>query len=118
MCAVRVGDWSGPEQRKARRVALGASIECRDGFDVYQGKAENISVTGLLIRSEKQSSEDKVLAVSFFLPGHATRIQAEARVAHIVPGVFMGLEFSTVSELTQSAIEQYVNSVPTSELKP
>ena len=115
MCANRVG-FSGPEQRKNRRVPLGASVECRAGFEVYHGKAENISISGLLVRSERQSQPDELLQLKFMLPGDTPTdsviVQATARVAHIVPGVFMGLEFTEIPEATQAAIEKYVDATP------
>ena len=114
MCANRVESFSGPEQRKNRRVPLGASVECRAGFEVYHGKAENISVSGLLVRSEKQSAPDETLQLKFMLPSSnpsdSVIVQATARVAHIVPGVFMGLEFTEIPPATQAAIEQYVEA--------
>ena len=116
MCAIRVDGFSGPDQRKFRRVPLGASVECRAGFEVYHGKAENISVSGLLVRSENQSQQDSVLQLKFLLPGATPNdsviVQAEARVAHVVPGIFMGLEFTEVSHDTRTAIENYVSSAP------
>lgn len=116
MCAVRVDNFSGPDQRKYRRVPLGASVECRSGFEVYHGKAENVSVSGLLVRSEKQSDPDTTLHVKFLIPGtnpsESVIVQAEARVAHLVPGVFMGLEFTEIPDSTRMAIEWYVNAVP------
>src|SRR5689334_19089861 len=114
MCATRNENFSGPEQRKFKRVPLGASVECRSGFEVYHGKAENISVSGLLVRSDKQSAADDTLQLKFMLPGNTPSesviVQATARVAHLVPGVFMGLEFTEIPPATQAAIEQYVEA--------
>jgi hypothetical protein len=116
MCANRMDSFSGPEQRKFRRVPLGASVECRAGFEVYHGKAENISVSGLLVRSERQSEPDTTLQVKFLIPGtnpaESVIVQAQARVAHIVPGIFMGLEFTEIPDSTRMAIEWYVDTVP------
>lgn len=116
MCAIRVDGFSGPDQRKHRRVPLGASVELRAGFEVYHGKAENISISGLLVRSEKQSASDTTLNLKFLIPGanpsDSVIVQAEARVAHLVPGVFMGLEFTQIPDSTRMAIEWYVNTVP------
>ena len=88
----------------------------RSGFDVYHGKAENISISGLLVRSEKQSAADTTLNVKFLIPGanpsDSVIVQAEARVAHLVPGVFMGLEFTQIPDSTRMAIEWYVNTIP------
>lgn len=116
MCAYRVDSFSGPDQRKHRRVPLGASVELRSGFEVYHGKAENISISGLLVRSEKQSAAETTLNVKFLIPGanpsDSVIVQAEARVAHLVPGVFMGLEFTEIPDSTRMAIEWYVDSVP------
>ena len=118
MSDVHVGEWSGVENRKHKRVALGVPIECRQAETVVQAQAENISVRGLLVRSKEPFDEDTELTISFFLPGSDTPIRSRARVAHLVPGVFMGLELLDLKAAMQQQIERYVAaSVPLAKAK-
>ena len=113
MSEVNVGKWSGIEHRRHKRVALGVPIECRQGETVVQARAENLSVSGLLVRSKEEFEADTELMVSFLLPGSNAAIRSRARVAHLVPGAFMGLELLDLKAAMLQQIEQYVAaSVP------
>ena len=110
MPEVRVGEWTGVENRRHKRVPLHVAIECRSKNTVIQGRAENISTSGLLVRCTDPFPQDSELALSFQLPGAAQPIRCEARVAHTVPAVFMGLEFSGLPESTRAEIARYVEA--------
>ena len=105
---IRVGEWSGVEQRQHKRVLLGVFIECRSGSVTVAGKAENVSLGGMLVRAEKTFPWDEEVTVSLVLPSSAQTIQARARVAHVVPDAFMGLEFVDLSPVSRRLIEKYV----------
>jgi hypothetical protein len=111
MSEVRVGEWSGVENRRHRRVSLQVPIECRSGSKVLLAKGENISVSGLLVRCTDPFPHDSEILVAFTLPGSAAMISSVARVAHIVPAVFMGLELTGLSAETRQKIEQYIASI-------
>jgi len=108
MSDVRVGGWSGVENRKHRRVSLQVPIECRSGQKVLLAKAENISIRGLLVRCTEPFPQDSELGVSFTLPGAALPIRSEARVAHFVPGMFMGLELTGLPPEARQMIDRFV----------
>ena len=108
---VHVGEWSGVESRQHKRVALGVPLECRSVQKVVSGRAENLSLGGLLVRVEETSfSWDEEVSVSFALPGSTEALQVRARVAHVVPDVFLGLEFLELSPPAREQIEQYVSA--------
>jgi len=98
MSEVHVGEWSGVENRKHRRVPLRVPIECRQGAARLEAVAENISVSGLLVRCKEAFPQDSEISVSFTLPGSPTPIRTQARVAHVVPEMFMGLELLNLPE--------------------
>ena len=108
MTDVRVGEWSGIENRKHRRVPLKASIQCRSGKSVVEALAENISINGLLVRSNKPFPQDTEISLSFTLPGSSRRIESQARVAHVVPDAFMGLELLNLTAESRAEIERFV----------
>ena len=108
MSEVRVGEWSGVENRKHRRVSLQVPIECRSAQRVVLAIAENISISGLLVRCTEPFPHDSEITVSFTLPGSGAAITSLARVAHIVPSVFMGLELTGLAPGDRKAIDQYV----------
>ena len=77
-----------------------------------EGRAENISISGLLVRllgSPGQTfPENQEITVSFAMPGLAHAVQARGRVAHVVPDRFMGVEFLELDPELAQRIEQYV----------
>ena len=108
MSEVHVGEWSGVENRRHRRVPLQVPIECRSGSKVLLVKGENISVSGLLVRCTEPFPDDSEIRVAFTLPGSNASISSVARVAHIVPGAFMGLELTGLNPEARQQIDQYV----------
>jgi len=109
---VHVGEWSGQENRRHKRVSLHVPIECRAGQVTLEGRAENASVNGLLIRTETPFSEDEEIAIRFSLPGSTHVIQCRASVVHSVPDAFMGVEFLELPQDSLDLIEQYIASAP------
>ena len=118
MAPVPSGSGFTVEKRRDKRVPLRVPIECRSGEVTFQGRAENVSVSGLLIRTETPFSEDEEITVSFVLPDSSRTIQYRARVAHIVPGVFMGVEFVGLAEDSLERITQYVAAARALQAKP
>ena len=112
MAPVHVGEWSGQEKRKHKRVPLHVPIECQAGQTTLQARAENVSVSGLLIRSETPFPEDEEITIRFSLPASSEVIQCRARVAHTVPDAFMGVEFLDLPQDSLDRIEKYIAAVP------
>ena len=108
MHPIRVGEWSGTEQRRHHRVPLGVPLECQSSQGVIQGKAENISTSGLLIRAATTFAEDEEVDLRFRLPGSEPEIQCRGRVAHVVPDVFMGVEFVDLPPEFNKLIQEYL----------
>ena len=112
MSDVRVGEWSGEEQRKHKRVPLNVPIECQGAIESVHGQATNISTSGLLVRCRTVFPQDEEIQVTFTLPGSRKLIEARARVAHVVPDAFMGLELIDPSPEAKDQIERYVAAAP------
>ena len=109
MRPIQAGGWSGIEQRRHKRVPLGVPLECHAGRGTIQGKAENISTSGLLIRATKTFAEDEEITLRFSLPaGSEPEVQCRARVTHVVPDIFMGVEFLDLPPEITLLVEQYV----------
>lgn len=101
-------DFSGVENRKRNRARLGVPVACSTPQRTIQGRAENISSSGLLIRADSTFSGDEEFELSFSMPGHEEKIECKARVAHFVPGIFMGIEFIDLPDKTVHLIEDFV----------
>ena len=108
MPEVRVGEWSGIENRRHKRVPLHVAIECRSKEAVIDARAENISTSGLLVRCADPFPQDSEIDIVFRLPGAQEPVRCCARVAHMVPAVFMGLEFVNMPEPPRVEIARYV----------
>ena len=107
MPPVHVGEWSGEEKRRHKRVSLPVPVECRAGRVTLEGLAQNISTSGMLIRTATPFAEDEEITLRFTLPGSSDRIECRARVAHAVPDAFMGVEFVDLPEDLLDRIEEY-----------
>ena len=112
MAPIHVGEWSGQEKRKHKRVPLHVPIECRAGQTILEARAENVSINGLLIRTETPFPEDEEIAVRFSLPASSDVIQCRARVAHTVPDAFMGVEFRDLPQESLDRLEKYIAAAP------
>ncbi|MGH9785432.1 MAG: PilZ domain-containing protein [Terriglobia bacterium] len=113
MPPVHVGEWSGGEKRRHKRVSLHVAIECRSDQATLEGRGENISVSGLLIRTPTPFAEDEEITLRFTLPGSSDRIECRARVAHSVPDSFMGVEFVDLPDALLERIEEYIATAAT-----
>jgi len=108
MSEARTEGWSGIENRRHKRVLLQVPIECHSEDRRMLARAENISSSGVLVRCSDPFPHDSEVSVSFTLPGSSEAIVTKARVAHMVPGVFMGLEMIGLSADVQERVDQYV----------
>ena len=113
MPPVHVGEWSGEEKRRHKRVSLHVPIECRAGQATLVGHGENISTSGVLIRTPTPFGEDEEITLRFTIPGSSDRIECRARVAHAVPDAFMGVEFVDPPEDLLERIEDYATTAAT-----
>ncbi len=100
------------EKRKQKRVPLDILLHCQSAQTLIEGKAENISVSGILVRTAKTFPEGEEIDIFFTVPGMTQGIQARGRVAHVVPEAFMGVEFVNLSPESTRQIEQYIAAQP------
>ncbi|MBI4458687.1 MAG: PilZ domain-containing protein [Acidobacteria bacterium] len=105
---IQIGERLGTEQRRHKRVSLTVSLQCGARGETIQATAENISRNGLLIRAAKTFGEDEEITLSFSLPGSTKSIQCQARVAHVVPDLFMGIEFLGLASEAAQQVEEFV----------
>ena len=112
MAAVSEGNWSGEEKRKHKRVTLQVDVECRSGETSRNCRAENISITGMLIRTSEPFAQHEELDLRFSVPPSDRVIECRARVMHSVPDAFMGVEFTDIPAAGAKTIEQYIAAAP------
>jgi hypothetical protein len=110
------GNWSGQEKRKHKRVALQTTVECRSGQTSLACQVDNIGIRGLLIRTPDPFPQDEELDIRFRIPSGRI-IECHARVAHMVPGAFMGVEFMDLAPEAVAVIEQYIEISPALQAK-
>ena len=84
-------------------------IDTETGGKNYTIESRNISVGGLLVRSETTFPEHTPLLVRFTLPGTGDEIVTTAIVQHASPDAFMGIRFEGLPPAAYSAIEKYVD---------
>jgi len=82
-----------------------------------EARAENVSVSGILIRTPTPFPDDEAITLRFALPGSEHRIECRARVAHAVADAFMGVEFVDLPTDSLDRIEQYIAAAPALQAK-
>jgi hypothetical protein len=99
-------------QRKSCRVLLKISIDGRTTGAPFFCTSQNISDTGMLIKTEKVLAKDEHIACSFYLPG-SERIVTDAMVVRAVPegdGTWQyGIHFTNLSPLYRTVIETFIS---------
>jgi hypothetical protein len=116
VAAVGEGNWSGEEKRKHKRVALHVPVQCRSGETSLTCQVDNISISGLLIRTADPFPQHEELALRFPMPS-GRAIECNARVAHMVPDAFMGVEFVDLAPESAAVIEEYIAAAPALQAK-
>lgn len=87
-----------------------APVDAETGGKKHTVESRNISVGGLLVRSEVTFPELTPLRVRFTLPGSGEEILTAAVVQHSSPDAFMGIRFEGLPAAAYTAIEKYVDA--------
>lgn len=93
--------------RKHPRARLMTQVESRTSGATGLGRADNISLGGLLVLSPDTFDARTEVVVRFNLPG-GHHIEAQAIVVHAQPGDRMGIEFIHLKDDDRKAIAQFV----------
>ena len=102
------------ERREHKRVPLDVLIHCQSTEILVEGKVEDVSLGGILVKTGKTFPRHEKLDVLFKIPSAAQGIEARVQVVRMEPGVFMALAFLNLSPESEKAIQQYLaaQSVP------
>ena len=84
------------------------------GGSTVVGKTLNVSLTGLLVETEKQLPVGRVADAEFFLPGEADLVKAHVRVIRRATELDLfhpafGLRFVEMTDRDKSRIQKFVN---------
>ncbi len=96
--------------RRTYRAALAVGIEGKFKNTPLPFWTENISASGMLIKTEEPLSRDAGIFISFFLPD-GTHVSGYGEIIRVIqlekePGVFLyGVKFTTIDPDVKSAIE-------------
>ncbi|MDA8239048.1 MAG: response regulator [Nitrospiraceae bacterium] len=106
-----VGRFLDVPERKSYRVLLKARVEGKFGNEPFYCSSQNISVSGLLIETEKVLEKGDVLSCSFFLPGSEC-IVTDAEVMRTVRGaensMSYGVRFLDLRPSFKAAIATFI----------
>jgi len=97
-------------RRSSPRAVLGISFAYRLGNTIAAAVTLNVSRGGLAVRTTSPLDPGTVVKVRFRLPGTTRDIDAEARVAWAERRVGMGLQFTRIELVDQSAIDEFVRA--------
>jgi len=107
--AIPGSSWSGIEGRSRDRAELLVQVECEARGDFSLGRCENISTTGMLVRTRETFVPSTVVLVRFVLPPPiALLIEARGTVVRVRPGESMAIQFVNLKDRFEAAITEYV----------
>ncbi|MBA4373538.1 MAG: hypothetical protein C0402_11835 [Thermodesulfovibrio sp.] len=108
---LKAGQLLNISQRKSCRVLLKISIDGKTSGTSFFCTSQNISASGMLIKTEKLLEKDEKISCSFYLPG-SERIVADAiviRALQEADGTWQyGIHFSSLSPVYRAAIEGFI----------
>lgn len=99
--------------RQSYRVVLNVTLEGHHKNRQFLCHTENISATGVLIRTEQTLAPGDIIACSLFLP-HGTKIKANGEVIRAINQTprtkenFYGIRYLDLADDARSAIESFV----------
>jgi uncharacterized protein (TIGR02266 family) len=97
-------------RRTSPRMVLGIPVQYRFGNSIAAALTLNLSHGGVAIRTTSPLEAGTRLRVRFRLPGGASEVDAEGRVAWSHPRVGMGVQFETVDAASQTHIDRFVDA--------
>ncbi len=98
------------ERRTHKRAALDVIIHRRPSQTIVAGRAEDVSLGGMLVKTAKTFPLNEELNIFFQVPGSAQSIEARVQVVRLEPDVFMGLAFLNLPPDAEKAIQQYLDA--------
>lgn len=97
-------------RRSSPRMVIGIPVQYRVGTTIAAALTLNLSHGGIAIRTTSPLEPPTRLRLRFRLPGSATDIEAEGRVAWSHRRVGMGIQFETVDAAAQTQIDNFVDA--------
>jgi CheY-like chemotaxis protein len=99
-------------ERKNYRVLLKATVNGKFGNEPFFCSSQDISVTGLLIETDKTLEKGDVMSCSFFLPG-AAKIVTDAEVMRVVKSDDMlryGVRYVSLQPASKAALKAFIEN--------
>ena len=96
-----------PTGRQHTRVRLFAPVESQASGATSLGRADNVSLGGLLVLARETFQPGTEVIVRFNLPSGYS-IEAQGVVVHALPGARMGIQFSELKPADLKAIEEFI----------
>ena len=107
--AITEGFWLGMDHRFNQRAELLVQVECETKEAYSLGRCQNISETGMLVRTPETFEPTTAVLVRFVLPPpRAVSIEARGTVVRVQPGESMGIQFVELKDRHRAAITAFV----------
>jgi DNA-binding response OmpR family regulator len=100
--------------RETYRAPIGIMVNCENMQNPFLGYSENISVTGMLLDSEKTFAKGEIISCSFVL-SDSTHVRTEAEIVRISSKASehdtnqYGVRFLNLDQAFKAAIDDYVS---------
>lgn len=100
-------------ERKACRILIRIEVKCEIGKSSFLCSSKDLSISGILLETDKPLVKGDIITCSFFLPDSA-RITAEAKVVRVhrktVRTFFYGVEFISLKPEHRAKIEIFIKN--------
>ncbi|OGW56926.1 MAG: hypothetical protein A2Z09_00190 [Nitrospirae bacterium RBG_16_43_8] len=96
--------------RKDMRAFYHEDVKCKSGDNIFFAKADNISSSGILIRTDQVLEKGDEVSCSFYIEGHPVTVNGKiSRVQKKPPGTYCyGVQFVKITILTQARIDKFI----------
>ena len=107
--AITEGFLLGMDHRFNQRAALLVQVECETKEAYSLGRCQNISETGILVRTPETFELSTSVLVRFVLPPPtAVTVETRGTVVRVQPGESMGIQFVELKDRYRAAIADFV----------
>jgi hypothetical protein len=110
---MRIGEDENSERRQLPRAEVAIKVEClADGSWMV---AQDVSLGGMLVTTNRPRWPGQIIAVRFTLPGEPQAIRCTCRVVDLVEvprGVGLSLRFLRLAPDAMMAVHRYVDKRP------
>ncbi len=104
--AVRALSVHSDARRRDPRIPFITAVELETPYSVVYGFSDNVSLGGMLVRTDSALAPGSPALITFILRGFG-RMQIQARIVHCRPGVRAGIQFVGLTQAQRAMLRGF-----------